>query len=161
MCIDYVCCIRIRPGRYHDALYAAETYFRSHIFIFCVAFLFHTPGRHYDALYVADGRALVYPDPAAVEAVETVGHGAGVPLRGVVDGWAVALATELRRLRDLELRTRVRKRVRCSCGTVVDDDAAWQVAFEPFVSYVTELLESSDSKSIGNHLFSYRDYVCV
>ena len=51
----------------------------------------------------------------------------GAEPEATVDAWAIALATEAYRVRDLALRTRLRKRLRCDgCGAVVGDSAAFE-----------------------------------
>ena len=40
---------------------------------------------------------------------------------------ALQLAKDERHKRDIELRTRLRKKIQCSCGAIVDDAAAFQV----------------------------------
>ncbi len=76
-------------------------------------------GRHYDTLVGRDGRFIFGGRYGGTEAAATV------------DGWALTLATELKARRDLELRTRTRKRLRCGgehgCGAILIDTAALQV----------------------------------
>jgi hypothetical protein len=66
-------------------------------------------GQHYDALVGSDGRLTF--DLVEEDYLNTV---------------ALLLAREERKVRDIELRTRIRKKIRCSCGEIVADSAAFQ-----------------------------------
>ena len=66
-------------------------------------------GQHYDALVGSDGKF-------QFDESET----------DVVDKLALALASEEKGKRDLELRTRIRKKIRCSCGAIVSNTAEFQ-----------------------------------
>jgi hypothetical protein len=66
-------------------------------------------GQHYDALISSDGK-FQFDESDAEE----------------VDKLALTLAGEEKARRDLELRTRVRKKIRCSCGAIVSDTAEFQ-----------------------------------
>jgi hypothetical protein len=68
-------------------------------------------GQHYDALVSAEDGQHIFYDRANDEA-------------------AIAFATTERRARDLMLRTRVRKKLKCICGEIVDDTAAFQAHCE-------------------------------
>jgi hypothetical protein len=67
-------------------------------------------GQHYDALISQAGQRIFY-DKA-------------------LDDAAIAFAREEKRARDIMLRTRIRKKLRCICGAVVDNTAEFQAHCE-------------------------------
>ena len=71
-------------------------------------------GQHYDAIVSAtDGRSMFeFSDDESVKAL---------------DALAISLATEEKRKWELALRTRQRKKIKCSCGVIVDDAEAFKV----------------------------------
>lgn len=68
-------------------------------------------GQHYDAIVGDDDQRIFSGDAAT-------------------DAEALALAQQIKEDRELDLRTRVRKRLKCSCGAIFDTADAWQVHCE-------------------------------
>jgi hypothetical protein len=73
-------------------------------------------GQHYDAI-VGPGGECQFDDLDG----EAAQH---------IDTLAVSLATEEKRRRDVELRTRQRKKIRCSCGVVLENADAFRIHAE-------------------------------
>lgn len=65
-------------------------------------------GQHYDAMVGEDDQRIFAGDAAT-------------------DAEALACARQIKEDRELDLRTRVRKRLKCSCGAICDTADAWQV----------------------------------
>lgn len=70
-------------------------------------------GQHYDAIVSADGRRIFGAEGEAVD-----------------EAAAQQLAQQVKDERELELRTRIRKRLQCSCGAVCTTSSDWQAHCE-------------------------------